>query len=87
MDSIREFFCFLARRPSVDLIKEERMKKRQTLKLIKKYRIPFTITDRQSGEKLYSLSKYDEKKHDLVVDAFKFMRVLNTTKQAQQICA
>lgn len=80
MDTIREFLSlFICTSRDTEAMREEKKKKKQTLRLIRKYSIPFMITDRQSGESLPTtpLSKYNEAKHELVVDAYEFMNVMN----------
>lgn len=78
MYTIAEFFSLFVC-TSNEVAREEKKKKIQTLRLIRKHSIPFMITDRYSGEVLPStpLSKYDENKHELVVDAYEFMNVMN----------
>ena len=57
-------------------LKQERKFRKETLKMIKRYNIWFMIIDRQSGQALlnHSLSEYNDKYHDILVDGYEFMK-------------
>lgn len=78
MFKILQQFCIFFPKEEKSNEDIQREQEKKDIKLIKKYKIPYVIVDRQTGRLNLNvpLSRYNRKYHDLRVDAHQYMKYI-----------